>query len=145
MDGLAAGWSEAMQSDAQARSWVYQVLERFNHLVSTQNLQVLAEFVPGDEVLLVGSESGEIAKGRQELEAFFTRVFARQATFSWEWDRIDVSHAGDLAWFFAEGQVILSNTSGQRKSPYRISGVLERHGEHWLWSQYHGSEPVSEE
>jgi ketosteroid isomerase-like protein len=134
-----------MQSDGQTRSPVYEVLERFNQLVSTRNLQVLAEFVPGDEVLIIGSEVGEIAKGRQELEAFFTRVFARQATFSWEWDRMDVSHAGDLAWFFAEGQVILSSASGQRKSPYRISGVLERHGGRWLWRQYHGSEPVSEE
>jgi hypothetical protein len=145
MDSLAAGWSEGMQSNALAQSLVDQVLERFNHLVSTRNLQVLAEFVPGDEVLLIGSEVGEIAKGRQELEGFFTRVFARQATFSWEWDRMDVSHAGDLMWFFAEGQVILSSASGQRKSPYRISGVLERHGGRWLWRQYHGSEPVSEE
>jgi SnoaL-like domain len=132
-----------MQSDTRVRSRVCQVLERFNHLVSTRNLQVLSEFVPGDEVLLVGSEAGEVASGRQELEAFFVRVFARDMTFSWEWDRVDVSHSDDLAWFFAEGRVILSTAREQRKSPYRISGVLERHGERWLWRQYHGSEPVS--
>lgn len=134
-----------MQSDAQVRSQVSQALERFNHLVSTRNLQVLAEFVPGDEALLVGSEAGEVAQGSQALEAFFARVFAREVTFSWEWDRIDVSHAGDLAWFFAEGRVVLTNARAQRKSPYRISGVLERHGGRWLWRQYHGSEPVSGE
>jgi hypothetical protein len=44
MDSLAAGWSEGMRSDAQTKSLVYQVLERFNQLVSTRNLQVLAEF-----------------------------------------------------------------------------------------------------
>jgi hypothetical protein len=134
-----------MQSDAQVRSQVSQALERFNHLVSTRNLKVLAEFVPSDDVLLVGSEAGEVAKGSPALEAFFVRVFARDVTFSWEWDRVDVSHSGDLAWFFAEGWVILSNARQQRRSPYKISGVLERRGERWLWRHYHGSEPVTNE
>ncbi len=134
-----------MRSDAEVRSQVRKVLERFNDLVSTQNLQVLAEFAPGDEVLLVGSDAGEVATGRQELEAFFARIFARDTTFSWEWDRIDVSHAGDLAWFFADGRVVLSTAKEQRRAPYRITGVLERHGERWLWRQYHGSEPVTSE
>jgi ketosteroid isomerase-like protein len=132
-----------MQSDADVQSQVRQVLERFNHFVSTKNMQVLAEFAPGDAVLLIGSEAGEVASGRAELQAFFARIFAREATFSWEWDRIDASRAGDVAWFFAEGWVILSTAEGQRKAPYRISGVLERHGERWLWRQYHGSEPVT--
>jgi ketosteroid isomerase-like protein len=134
-----------MQPTEEMRSQVHQVLERFNELVSTRNLQVLAEFTPGEDVILVGSESGEVARGKQALKAFFTRVFAREVTFSWEWEHIDVSHAGDLAWFFAEGRVVLSTPQEQRRSAYRISGVLERHGARWLWRQYHGSEPVLSE
>lgn len=134
-----------MQSDADVKSQVYEVLERFIELVSTQNLQVLAKFAPDDDVLLIGSELGEVAAGRDELATFFARIFARETTFSWGWDRIEASHAGNLAWFFAEGRVILSITKEQRKSPYRISGVLERHDGRWLWRQYHGSEPVISE
>jgi ketosteroid isomerase-like protein len=125
------------------KSQVCEILERFNELVSTRDLDVLAEFAPGGEVLLVGSETGEVASGRQELEAFFRRVFARENTFSWEWDRLEVSHQGEVAWFFAEGQVVLSKPNEQRKSPYRISGVLQSRGGRWLWRQYHGSEPVT--
>lgn len=127
------------------RAQIRQVLGRFNELVSTRNLQVLAEFAPGDDILLIGSDSGEVARGSQELAAFFARIFARDSAFSWEWDRIDISYAGDLAWFFADGRVVLSTAKEQRKSPYRITGVLERHGERWLWRQYHGSEPVISE
>lgn len=134
-----------MQSDVEMRTQVREVLKRFNDLVSTKNIKILAEFAPGDAVLLIGSEAGEVAAGRRELEAFFTRIFARDETFSWEWDRIEVSHAGDLAWFFADGRTILSTTLGRRSSPYRVTGVIERHGEHWLWRQYHGSEPVTGE
>jgi hypothetical protein len=137
-----------MQSDTDVRSRVREVLERFDHLVSTRDSQVLAEFALGDEVHLVGSDAGEVAASREEIEAFFARVFARPVTFSWEWDRLDVSHLGnlsqacDVVWFFVEGSVILSTLEQQRRTPYRVSGVLECHGERWLWRQYHGSEPV---
>jgi ketosteroid isomerase-like protein len=134
-----------MHSDVEMRAQIRKALERFNELVSTRNLQVLAEFAPGEDILLVGSDSGEVARGSQELAAFFARIFARDSTFSWEWDRIDISYAGDLAWFFADGRVVLSTAREQRKSPYSIPGVLERHGERWLWRQYHGSEPVTSE
>lgn len=131
-----------MLSDVEVRTQVRQALERFNHLVSTKNQQVLAEFAPSDEVLLIGSDDGEIATGRQELEAFFTRIFSNETSYSWEWDHIDVWHAGNLAWFFADGQVVLTTTKEQRKSPYRITGIMERRDSRWLWRQYHGSEPV---
>ncbi len=60
-----------MQSNEEVRSQVCEVLERFKALVSTRNQQVLAEFAPSDEVLLVGSDTGEVAMGKQELAAFF--------------------------------------------------------------------------
>jgi ketosteroid isomerase-like protein len=132
------GSSEAIESQVRG------VLERFNELVSTRSPQVLAEFALGEDVLLIGSEAGEAAKGSQEITEFFARIFERDATFSWEWDRIEASHTGSLAWFFAEGRVVVA-AGEQRKSPYRVSGVLERRGGRWLWRQYHGSEPVSDE
>ncbi len=133
------GSSEAIESQVRG------ALERFNELVSTRSPQVLAEFTPGEDVLLIGSEAGEAAKGSQEITEFFARIYARDATFSWEWDRIEAAQAGGLAWFFAEGRVVVATAQEQRKSPYRVSGVLERRGERWLWRQYHGSETVTDE
>jgi ketosteroid isomerase-like protein len=104
---------------------------------------VLAEFAPGDDVLLVGSDEGEIASGPQEIEEFFSRILARPSTFSWKSRRIHVSQAGDIAWFFAEGQMIVESAEGQEQAPYRISGVLQRIGDQWLWRQVHGSNPVT--
>jgi SnoaL-like domain len=102
----------------------------------------LADFALGDEVLLIGSDLDEIATGSQELASFFARIFARDTTFSSEWDRIDVSYTDNLGWFFADGRVVLSSEKEKRKSPYRITRVLQRQGERWLWRHYHGSEPV---
>jgi ketosteroid isomerase-like protein len=94
------------------------------------------------DVLLVGSDDGEIARGQSEIRHFFTRMFARDSTFSWEGAWIDATRAGDLVWFFADGEMTVEGPQGQANGPYRISGVLERIGDRWLWRQYHGSEPV---
>lgn len=134
-----------MHRDDEVHSQVCATLERFSKLVSTWDPRVLEEFAQEDDILLAGSETGEVVIGGQEVEAFFRRIFARAEYYSWEWDHIETSHTGDVAWFLADGRVILSTGDDQRRLPYKISGVLERHGQLWRWRQYHGSEPVRDD
>jgi ketosteroid isomerase-like protein len=132
-----------MVSNSNARSVVGEVLERFMQLISSRNMEVHSEFVSDNNALLVGSDKGEIAKGQSEIRQFFTRIFARYVTFSWEANWINAFQAGNLMWFFADGEMTVESPQGQKKGPYRISGVVEQIGDHWLWRQYHGSEPVA--
>jgi len=117
-------------------------LERFFDLVAARDRAVLQEFAAGDAVHLVGSDAGEIAAGRQELEAFFTRIFAKEARFSFAADRVDGWQAGDLVWFFAEGVMVVAQAGAEERRPYRITGVLEQEEGRWRWRHYHGAEPV---
>jgi ketosteroid isomerase-like protein len=125
----------------ETRSEVERAIERFFQLVSTRDMRVLAEFAPSDDLLLIGSDEGEIARGRSEIEAFFTRIFSRTSTFSWQAHSVDVFQADGITRFFANGQMIVESKEGQETLPYRISGVLERYRGRWLWRQYHVSEP----
>ena len=104
---------------------------------------MLAEFAPGNDVRLIGSDAGEVAIGQQEISEFFTRLFASARNFLWEARSVEESRAGDIAWFFADGQMTVESAAGVKKFPYRIGGVLERVGDRRLWRQYHGSEPVA--
>jgi len=124
---------------------VNEVLRRFNELVGTRDPRVLDEFAPGEEVSLVGSEPGEVAVSRQALERFFSRAFARAESFAWEWHRLEAWREGDIAWFYAEGRVLMNGPEGQRSGPYCLTGILQRQGGRWLWRHYHGAEPVSGE
>jgi len=132
-----------LEADGDAASVAKVMIARFFERVSARDPGVLDEFAAGDDVLLAGSDAGEIARGREELAAFFPRLFTRPTTFAYEVQRVDASRAGDLVWFFAEGRMTVASADGRRTVPYSISGVLERYGERWLWRQYHGSEPVS--
>ncbi len=100
-------------------------------------------FVSDPDVTLIGSEAGEIAVGPAELRAFFKRIFARAGTFQFEWRTCRVSAQGDVAWFFAEVLAHYSEPEGAANVPYRTTGVLERRGDRWLLSHYHGSEPAN--
>lgn len=128
-----------MQADAQTREEILWTLGEFRAAVSQKRIEgVLALFAPDADATLIGSSLGEIARGPLELRAFLERLFAGPQGVSWEWDVVSISSAGDVAWLWLEGALVLDGRSARA---YRISGVLERRQGRWLWSLFHGSEP----
>jgi len=129
-----------MLADCDARAQAKTSLDQLATLVFQRDPVVVFEFT--DDALLVGSERDEIATGRAQLQAFFERIFERPMRISWEWDDIRASASGEHCWFFAEGVVVITTDDGQSRAPYRLSGVLQRSHDRWLWQQFHGSEPA---
>ena len=129
-----------MQTQHDIHGQMHEVLAKLSTLTSQRDSSVLAEFTDG--ALLVGSEAGEVVQGSDQLKAFFQRIFARPVCFSWQWHHLRASCAGELAWLFTEGEVVMTGTLEEKRAPYRLSGVLERQGGQWVWLQFHGAEPV---
>jgi ketosteroid isomerase-like protein len=128
-----------MQADAQTREEVLLALGEFRAAVSERRLEgVLSLFAPDADATLMGSSAGEIARGPLELRTFLKRIFSSPQRVSWEWDDVSISCAGEVAWLWLEGALVLD---GRSDRAYRISGVLERRQGRWLWSLFHGSEP----
>jgi ketosteroid isomerase-like protein len=128
-----------MQADAQTREEILWALGEFRAAVAEKRLEgVLSAFTPDADTVIIGSSGGEIARGPIEMRPFLEQVFARPEAVSWEWDDVNVSASGDVAWLWLEGAYTLDGVS---QAPYRISGVLERRQGRWLWTLFHGSEP----
>jgi ketosteroid isomerase-like protein len=128
-----------VQADAQTREEILLVLGELRAAVSQRRIEgVLSLFAPDADATLIGSSTGEIARGPLELRPFLERLFASPRTIGWEWDDVSVSCSGDVAWLWLEGALVLD---GRSERPYRISGVLERRQGRWLWTLFHGSEP----
>jgi ketosteroid isomerase-like protein len=128
-----------VQADAETREEILLVLGELRAAVSERRLEgILSLFAPDADATLIGSSTGEIARGPLELRTFLKRVFSSPQKLSWEWDDVSVSSAGDIAWLWLEGGLVID---GRSDRPYRISGVLERRQGRWLWSLFHGSEP----
>ncbi len=126
------------------RAHVLEALERWAAAVSAADLAAtLALFAPGAGVTLIGSEAAEVHIGPAALEAFFRRLYDRRVRYRWEWTRREVEVRGEVAWLFADGDMVMTHIDGTvARGRYRITGVLVRHAGEWRWHQYHGSEPV---
>ena len=118
---------------------VVTALDRLGKLVRQKDLKVLDEFT--DHAILVGSDKGEMADGRDALRAFFSTFFAQPLTAGWDWTSIRIDASNTIAWVFAEGDLVVQSGRSTERSPYRLSAVLERRDGRWLWREFNGSEP----
>lgn len=121
---------------------VSEALVRLNRFLSTRDRAIIDEFAPTSDVVLLGSAAGELAIGYDQLGPFFDRLFALPAQLSWDWTQTRIASAGDVAWVFSEGDVVISAHGVDSRAPYRMTGVLERRAGRWRWRQFHGSEPA---
>jgi ketosteroid isomerase-like protein len=122
---------------------ILHVLDSLCSAITARDLDATMHlFAPDQDVTLQASEAGTLATGPQALRAFFARLYARPVGFSWEWSHRLVSASGDVAWLFAQGVEVVTEGEHRHRVPYRLSGVLQRRSDRWVWLQVHGSEPA---
>jgi ketosteroid isomerase-like protein len=125
----------------EAERGVRRALMRLNGLLAARDWALLDEFARGPDTLLVGSEAGEISRGREQLRTHFAKIFARPETLAFSWREVEVSVHGTTAWLHAEGEVVLKGSDGETRRPYRLTAVFELQNGLWKWRLFHGSEP----
>lgn len=127
--------------DAPIESELVGVLESFCAGFADRDAEaVMRLFGPDPDVVVVTSE-GSVLRGHVALKRFLDRYVTGRTTYSWEWDRHDVSTAGSVAWLLAEGTETAATGGRLEQYPYRMTIVLERHEDRWLLTQVHGSSP----
>ena len=132
-----------MKADAATEKAVMKILQDLsNGCASKKVQQVLDLFAADADIVLLGSEEGEKAIGRRELENFLRRLFSRPMALSFEWRWYSVSVEGSVAWVVAEGLVHTRTADQHLSSPYRLTMVLVEKGDKWLIMHTHGSQPV---
>ena len=120
---------------------VLETLERFSSLLSAGDRSVASVFAPDDDTLMAGSELRDLTRGPDELRSHLDAFLEMSGALAFEWRDRQATILGDAAWIFAEGEVILRDADGEQRSPYRLTVVLEKRNETWLWRHFHGSEP----
>lgn len=131
-----------MDSDAKTIAEVLDTLDRLNMLLAEKNEAIVDEFASEPDVVLIGSSAGEIARGPAALAVFFNQIRRLPSQLRWEWLARHVTAVGDVAWLFADGEVVIRNHDGEIRAPYRLTGVLQRREGRWRWRLFHGSEPA---
>ena len=96
-----------------------------------------------DDIVFIGSGEGEEAVGRDALPRMFAALapLSDGLQFSVAWESVHVEVLGDVAVVLAWGQARIAGRGRDDTLRYRLTGVLVRRGDRWLWRVYHGSEP----
>ena len=118
---------------------IEDALWRLGRLMYERDPAMADEFVA--DAMLVGSEPGEIARGREAVRALVAGIHARSYRVTWQWDSVDATVDGEIGWFFADGAVVIEDAGEQRRLAYRLAGVLQQVDNSWRWRLFHGSEP----
>lgn len=117
------------------------VLDRFCSGFASRDADAVLSACALEPDTIVVTSDEPLLRGPDELRAFLDRYLEGATTYSWEWDRRDVSIAGSLAWLLAEGTETAETEEGVTRHPYRMTVVLECRDDRWLARQVHGSSP----
>ena len=135
--------AEPLANDPATKQQVETSLKRLNQLLSARDMKIVDEFAADPDVLFLGSDATEFAVGREQLTRHFESILKQPFTISFDWKDTRSSSRGDVAWIYASGDAVLKGADGEMRSPYRMTGVLERRDGQWKWRQVHGSQPAA--
>jgi hypothetical protein len=118
-------------------------LDRLNALIYARDPSVVDELWSDLGFRLVGSEVGEVDEIREELAAHMEALFAKQFRVSWAWGQRTVTRHGDLAWVFADSEIVIAYPDRTERKPYRMFCIFQKLDSDWTWRVFNGSEPVT--
>jgi uncharacterized protein (TIGR02246 family) len=128
-------------ADAQSEAALLEILERFCSRFAARDADGVMQLFARDAYVVMVTSEEALLRGPDEVRAFLRRYVQGTTTYSWMWDRRDVSAAGAVGWLLAEGAETVVAEDREEKHPYRMSMVCERRDGRWLLLQVHGSSP----
>ena len=69
-------------------------------------------------------------------------AFAKPIRISWEWRQRKVTRHGDLAWVFADSEIVIASADRTERKPYRMFCIFQKLRDRWYWRAFNGSQPV---
>jgi uncharacterized protein (TIGR02246 family) len=131
-----------LKADPTAERALQAALDEFNSAWAARDLEgLLSLFAEDDDVVLLGSDQRETARGREELSRLLRYFFEQPIAYWWEWDRREVFAVDQLAWVVTEGIIVEAGPHEELRVPYRFTGVLQEREGRWVWVLFHGSVP----
>ena len=126
---------------------VKEVVDQFEQFWETQDMELLSRIMAHDaDMVNYGSDAAEHFVGWEALKESLERMLPSLENIKITVRNlvIKVHPSGNVAWFsqvwdwdlVIEGQPV--HSAGQR-----LSGVLEKRNENWVFVQFHNSVPVS--
>ena len=114
----------------------------FDALVAGDAETIIAMMLSASHYVKIGTDADEVVEGSSEIAAYYRNHAASTEDFSIEFLNLDVQERGNVAWFYTR-QVWRLKWQGTREEfVMRMTGVLEKVDELWMFAQIHASTGV---
>jgi uncharacterized protein (TIGR02246 family) len=143
-----AGCATVPTPEAKAREEVaiHATLTRMNEVLAKRDQAgFLALFDDSDDIMVIGSDVGEVVKGRKGVQGFIKWIYSQKFTFAFDLQAVTVHQEGNFAWVYVDGHMLHVRPDGtSTKIPYRFALTMVKRGDQWRWQLFHGSIPAGE-
>jgi ketosteroid isomerase-like protein len=115
------------------------ILDALQGAVDARDADALIALFDEPAVLIGAAGDG---RNREGLRRYLTIVATQPESLRWEWQEIIPFHQSARSLGFAAfGEIVVSNGSGERSAPFRLTVFAVRTSSGWRIRQFHGSIP----
>ena len=111
----------------------------FDALVARDAKTLIAMMLPAAHYVKIGTDTGEIVGGEEEIAAYYRNHVASTEDFSITFINLDVQERENVAWFYTQQVWKLKWQGTAEEFVMRMTGVLEKIDEAWKFAQIHAS------
>ncbi len=115
----------------------------FDALVIGDAETLIAMMLPASHYVKIGTDADEVVEGSAEIAAYYRNHVASTEDFSIKFINLDVHERDNVAWFYTRQVWRLKWRGTREEFVMRMTGVLEKVDQLWMFSQIHASMGVS--
>ena len=131
-----------MKADSKTKAAAVATLNQMAKAYAKRDLNgLLALWARDPDVSVIGTGIDEKRVGLAELKTQFQRDWAQSEAASLKFGKVSVSAAGPVAWLMSDVTFNVKTAGNESSFPGRLTGVMEKRGRKWLWTQMHVSVP----
>lgn len=111
----------------------------FDALVKRDAETLIAMMLPATHYVKIGTDSGEVIEGVDEIAAYYQNHVLSTEDFSIKFTILDVQERENVAWFYTRQMWRLKWQGVVEEFEMRMTGVLEKIDQRWKFAQIHAS------
>ena len=134
---------EQSDSTKDTRTTIQKNLLKFAASAKAKNADsMLSMFDNSDDIMLIGSDSSEVKRGRKEIRELIQMSLSKPYTINWDFNNAEIFNSDNVAWAFVNGSAALLNDNGSEiRIPYRLTSIWIKRGVNWKIKLFSGSIP----
>ncbi|MGB9980488.1 nuclear transport factor 2 family protein [Methanobacterium sp.] len=125
---------------------VMEMLNRYAQAYADKNINnMMALFLEDPNIVAIGTGTDEWVHGYSELKKGFERDFAQADNIQVKFEKVTIQSANSAAWLSGLMTMYATVSGKEVLLSGRLSMVLERIGDKWLFTHLHFSLPAGEQ